>query len=397
METFGKRARALMRERGISLRRLAQQINYDPGYLSKVLNGRKRATPHLAERVDAALGANGELAALVPPGGRWRVPDDASDGGLTPDDEERLMLAVRRPSRLDGAVVDALAKILAAQRRAEDAIGSGPLLAPVAAQLGTIEGLVVDARGPVRLPLVDVASQWAEFLGWLHTSTGDAEQARRWFDRAAEWAAESGNPTMAATVLSFKGHLAFLLGRMGPAAGLSRAARRSPAVWIGQRAYDAHQEARALAVIGDPMAERLLAEAAELAAAVEDHRDDTPPWIYYYSAPFYLLERGWVYRLLGRDDERLNAEAIRHLSAGLAGLGDARESAWAAEYLYHLAFALFQAGEAGQACETAGQAAAIAHRTGSHRLLARLGGLHLRMLRRWPKRPEVIELGERLR
>lgn len=397
METFGERARALMRERGMSLRRLAQQINYDPGYLSKVLNGHRRPATAMAERIDAALGADGELVALVPPDGRWRAPADAIDGELTPDDEERLVLAARRPSRLDATVVNSLATILAAQRRTEDVIGSGPLLAPVAAQLDTIEDLVVDARGPLRLPLVDVASQWAEFSGWLHTSTGNAEQARRWFDRAAEWASESGNATMAATVLSFKGHLAFLLGRMGPAVGLSRAAGRDSSVWIGQRAYDAHQEARALAVMGDPGAEHRLAEAAEMAALAEEHRDGTPPWIYYYTAPFYRLERGWVYRLLGRGNERLNTEAIAHLSTGLAELGDGARSAWAAEYIYHLAFSLFQAGEAGQACSTAGEAAVIARRTESDRLLARLRGLHRRMRDRWPKHPEVAELGERLR
>ena len=276
-------------------------------------------------------------------------------------------------------------------------MGSGPLLGPVAAQLDTIEDFIVDARGSVRLPLVDVAAQWAEFLGWLYTSTGDAGQARRWFDRAGEWAAEAGNATMTATALSFKGHLAFLLGQLRAAAGLSRAAARVPDAWLGQRAYDAHQEARALAVMGHAAAVRRLAEAAEMAAAVEEHRGETPPWIYYYTAPFYRLERGWVYRLLGRDDERLNAEAIAHLSAGLAGLGDARQSEWAAEYIYHLAFALFQAGEAGQACASADEATAIARRTGSARLLARLRGLQRHMRARWPRDADVAALGDRLR
>ncbi|MEV5412732.1 helix-turn-helix transcriptional regulator [Thermopolyspora sp. NPDC052614] len=397
METFGEHARALMHDRGISLRRLAKQIHYDAGYLSKVLNGHKRPSLAMAELLDTALDTDGELLNLVWTERKWRAPTHGIDGELTPDDEERLMLTARRPSRVDAAVVDSLSTILAAQRRAEDALGSGPLLTPVAAQLTTIEDLVVDARGPLRPRLVDIASQWAEFLGWLHTSTGDADQASRWFDRASEWAAEAGNATMAATAFSFKGHLAFLLGHMGPAVGLSRVAAHDPSVWIGQRAYDAHQEARALAVMGDPTAERRLAEAAEMAAAVEEHRDRTPPWIYYYTAPFYLLERGWAYRLLGRDNERLNGKAIDHLTAGISALGDGRRSQWAAEYIYHLAFALFQTGEVGQACASADEAAMIARRTGSDRLLARLRGLHRRMQARWPKDPRVSELGDRLR
>jgi tetratricopeptide (TPR) repeat protein len=332
----------------------------------------------------------------VPPPGRWRTPADAVNGFLTPDDEERLVLAARQPFRLDRTVVDALSTILAAQRHTEDVIGSGPLIAPVTAQAATIEGLVIDARGDLRTPLVDVASQWAEFLGWLHTSRGDAAQAGRWFDRAGEWAGEAGNATMAATVLSFKGHLAFLVGQIGPAVGLSRAAQRDPAVWIGQRAYDAHQEARGLAVMGDPEAARRLGEAAEMAEKVEESRDETPPWIYYYTAPFYKLERGWVCRYLGRDDERFNSEAIRLLSQGLDELGEDRRSEWAAEYVYHLAFALYQGGDAARASTAAGEAATVALAMRSDPLLAKLRRLHTRLAARWPRHPDVTVLGELL-
>ena len=44
-----------MTERGMSLRGLARAASYDPSHLSKVLNGRKPYTPHLAARLDDAL------------------------------------------------------------------------------------------------------------------------------------------------------------------------------------------------------------------------------------------------------------------------------------------------------------------------------------------------------
>jgi hypothetical protein len=121
--------------------------------------------------------------------------------------------------------VEALGVMLAGERRLEDSVGSAAVLAPATAQLEVIEGLVIAARGPARPDLVDVAAQWAQFCGWLYAATGDLRAARAQFDRAAEWAAESGNATMGATALSYRGHLAWMAGHIGPLIGLSQAAR----------------------------------------------------------------------------------------------------------------------------------------------------------------------------
>src|SRR5260370_4520204 len=66
MTEFGDLMRRLMAERGISLHRLAKDLNYNVGYLCKVRNGTKPAPRELAARVDEALSAGGELAALAP-------------------------------------------------------------------------------------------------------------------------------------------------------------------------------------------------------------------------------------------------------------------------------------------------------------------------------------------
>src|SRR5437868_5496135 len=60
-----------------------------------------------------------ELAKASP----WRPA--GLNGVLTPDDEERLLLAAQRPSRIDPAIVDSLTTVLAAQRRTAHASGSG--------------------------------------------------------------------------------------------------------------------------------------------------------------------------------------------------------------------------------------------------------------------------------
>ena len=62
--TFGESMRALMAERDISLRKLAKSIPADVGYLSKISRDLTPPSGKMAEEIDTALGAGGELAAL---------------------------------------------------------------------------------------------------------------------------------------------------------------------------------------------------------------------------------------------------------------------------------------------------------------------------------------------
>ena len=65
MADFAVTVRRYMTERGMSLRGLAQTAHYDPGQLSKVLNGHRTVTPYLAACLDEALGAGGEITAAA--------------------------------------------------------------------------------------------------------------------------------------------------------------------------------------------------------------------------------------------------------------------------------------------------------------------------------------------
>ena len=60
MTDFAAVVRRFMHARGVSLRGLARAASYDPSYLSKVLSGRKPATPHLGSCLDDALSAGGD-------------------------------------------------------------------------------------------------------------------------------------------------------------------------------------------------------------------------------------------------------------------------------------------------------------------------------------------------
>jgi hypothetical protein len=81
MSGFTVVVRRFMTERGMSLRATAAAANYDPGLLSKVLNGHRTCSPYLAACLDRALRAGGQIteaARQQPPkhplSGRRRKP-----------------------------------------------------------------------------------------------------------------------------------------------------------------------------------------------------------------------------------------------------------------------------------------------------------------------------------
>src|SRR5690606_13559875 len=129
-----------------------------------------------------------------------------------------------------------------------------------------VRGLVVEARGDLRPRLVDVAGQWAQYAGWLHSAAEQYDQADRLFSDALEWATEAGDVNLVSEVVSMRGHQEWMRGRIGPMIGLSQAAQRDRAAFPGQHAISAAQEARGRAMAGERgEVDRLLDRAVELA------------------------------------------------------------------------------------------------------------------------------------
>ncbi len=389
MTDFVDEVRRLMAERGLSLRALAKAASYDPSYLSKVLSGHKPASPHLARVLDDALGAGGTLAESV---------TQVFDGTLTQDRRDRLDWVARTPRGTDLAAVDALAEVLASQRRTEDCLGSEAMLRPVRAQMTVIETLVGEARGPVRPRLVHVAGQWGQYLGWLYANTGDRAGGDDWLRQALGWAVESGDVNLISEVLSFQGHAAWIAGQPGPLIGLSQAARRDSSAYPGQLAIAAAQEAQGRAMTGeDRDVDRLLDEADELAARARERPEDAPPWLYYHSPGFFALQRGLACRYLAADP-RYRSRAVAALTTGHAQLppGD-QSSEWGAEFLVYLADVHARGGDLEQATAIALRAAAAARQIGSARLVGMLRRLRAGLAARWPDDARVSELADALR
>lgn len=77
---FGEKLSSLIEARGLSLREVARRVQYSAGYLSNISHGRKRASEHIALRLDELLDAGGELAALVEMQARNDQPTTACHG-----------------------------------------------------------------------------------------------------------------------------------------------------------------------------------------------------------------------------------------------------------------------------------------------------------------------------
>jgi tetratricopeptide (TPR) repeat protein/transcriptional regulator with XRE-family HTH domain len=97
-DNFGAELRRRRESAGLSLTDFAALTHFTKGYLSKIENGRVRANRGLAEICDRALGAGGELLALVP-----ERPPRRTAGGLAglPDAPRHF---VGRAAELDGLV-----------------------------------------------------------------------------------------------------------------------------------------------------------------------------------------------------------------------------------------------------------------------------------------------------
>jgi hypothetical protein len=366
-----------------------------PNYYQSLLCGLYRASPG---ELGFDVSDSGHPAdAVKPEAALWRPADVEIDDTFTSDDEERLILAGRSPRRSDPAVVDALSTVLAGQRRAEDLIGSTSLIEPVETQLVVVTDLVSEARGDLRTSVLDIGSQWAQFGGWLRASLGQLGEANRLYNLALEWASEADKPNMIATALNMQGHAAWMAAKAGPVIGLSRAAQRDNRITPGVRALAIQQEARGIALSSEAEIadiDRKFDRAEELVAQAAERPENEPPWIYFFSPDYLILQRGLAYRLLGAYDR-----ANELLRAGLSKIpADWRQSEWmASHYLLALAVNHAKAGDVDEACRLALEINDIALQTHSERLRASLTRFEMQLRKNWPDDPCVSQLREALR
>ncbi|MEU1754495.1 helix-turn-helix transcriptional regulator [Micromonospora matsumotoense] len=352
---FSVELRRLRIEARVSLRALALVVYQSKSQLHDLEVGRRQPTDDVARRLDEALGAGGLLVALARPP---ELPDDGAD---------RIAFAAGHPTRSDPATVDALADLLASQRRLEDVLGAAAVMPAVKANLDLVGRLASEAQDDLRGRLVYQAAQWAQFAGWLGIAAGDHAWSRHWLNQALEWSVESGRDALVGTVLSFRADLAGQSGDVGALLGVTRAALTKPGMSPGQLAYDHFQLARAYVLAGDRHAAISAAVAAEdRATAALEFGGEMPPWDYYRDRAFFDLEAGTTRAVLGEHER-----AVELLTAGLDGLdADSASADWTGTYVCQLASAQLAIGERDGAAQSVERVRSIAARNRSGRLSA---------------------------
>ncbi|MET8831885.1 helix-turn-helix domain-containing protein [Streptomyces sp. NPDC004610] len=335
---------------GTSQTKLGERVGLVQPDVSDIERGRRRVTSvEVRQRIVAGLGIPAHLLEVPPP--HMSPVPGLTPSGSGPDEDllTRVMSVTKGGRRVDAPTLDWLDRLLAEHRRAEDEIGSRPLVGLMRRQLRDVVDLYSGARGPLAGRVVRLAAEHAQFLAWMAQDQGSDTVALAWHDRSHEWALEAGDANMAATTLSMKSHMAWATGHGNRTIRLAEAARWSaPGSSLGVQGMAAQMAARGHALNGDgAAAERLLDEAQTLIGRAAEHPEDEPPWMYFYGETWFTLQRGMAAMHL-----RNWPPAIDSLTIGLDGLAAEfrRDRTW---YRACLAHALAGAGEAAQSLAVA--------------------------------------------
>ena len=196
---FGEELRRRRLSAGLTIVKLAQRVHYSKGQLSKVERGIKRPTADLASLCDAALRAEGELAAL------------ASEKPKRSINRRQLMTAgaltlpglylgdTSAQINTDDGEITALFRVLFEQhRKLGQIIDPRLILSTLVARTHAIEALSENRDERTRNELLVLGSRYAEYTGWLTQEAGNNHLAVWWTRRATELAAAGGDVEFAA-------------------------------------------------------------------------------------------------------------------------------------------------------------------------------------------------------
>ncbi|MFB8198698.1 helix-turn-helix domain-containing protein [Kitasatospora purpeofusca] len=333
--TVLRRWRALTRS---SQSRLGALVGLAQPDVSAIENRRREVTSiEVRQRILTGLGVPAEL--LTGRVEELPLPSLVLPGVVADPEADRLV-RVHSGMRLDATSLDAVERLLAEHRRAEDTLGARVMNGVVTAQFTQVATFYDQARGPLADRLVKILAEYAQFLAWLAQDQDNAPAALGWFDRSYDWALESGYGDMAATTMSMKAHLAWSQGNGRRCTRLGEAAAATQGASAATRAMALQMAGRGHALDGDAEnAYRRLDEAQRIITGITD----SPPWLYFYGESWFAAQRGMAELHLGRW-----SRAVDSLRDGLDGFGAGfrRDRAW---YGACLAHAYAGAGEAEQA------------------------------------------------
>lgn len=399
LRIFGSRLRQARTAAGLTLERLASIVHYSKGQLSKVETGHKRPSQELARLCDAALGAGGELVALVPTTG---MPDTSFRRGAPTG--RRHILTAGTASVLAAASLGAPHASAAAQHDRDDTLlevsrclfdqfrrlgqtaPPGAVLPALAEQTRGLRLLALRAGPQTRQHLLALGARYAEFAGWMAQEAGDDQGALGWTDHAVELSVASGDDTLASYARVRRALVAYYRGDAAETVALTESVRdtRLPSRILG---LAAQQQAEGHALAGDYAGcMRELDRARDLLA--QDDGDPRHPVLgpspQHLSDPVAMMT-GWCLLDLGRPREA--AEAFDREMAGLSRTAQRNRARYGTRHA--LAYAL--AGEIEQACGLTADVLGAVHTVSSATVALDVRRLS-RVLGRHPRNPAVKDV-----
>jgi lambda repressor-like predicted transcriptional regulator len=372
MADFAAEVRRFMTERGMSLRSLARETSYDVGYLSKVLNGRKPCSPHMARCIDDALGAEGSIIEAARQDRNVQHVVSKPDAGIAPE------LADYFSSQLAGHYV------------ADRFLGPARLIPVAASQYDLLCDLASEASGTLRGDLWALAAGYAALIGWLHQDAGDLATAARWLDAMIERSHRSQDLQLVSFALYDK---AMLLADTGDGRGVldltGAALQHGSRLCSKVKILLLQQAAHGTSLAGGDASscDRFLDEAAGLVEAV----DDEYPWGGSCQIPRYIdVQRATIYTRLGRTREAL--DLWQQILPGIPGSSRRDLGVFRARH----AQALAADGEPDQAVMIAREVAPLIAQTGSARMRTELLSGLRETMEPWRGTPQGRALDEAL-
>lgn len=329
-------------QRGLSYRELAKWTLSSKSHLCQFEHGQKIPSFATARRIDDALEAGGELAAMVTDGNGARVSDglefaatwtravDVATGlwrddlhqpatpavfsplayavpamrWLTATFDERPERAGRTP--VEEPQIDTIRRMTATFRSLDNLYGGGHVRTTVVRFLASdVAPLLRDGRfdAAAGAPLLSATAELTRLAGWAAYDTGMHGLAQRYLIQALRLAMAAADRPLGAEILAAMSHQSTYLRAHGVAVDLARAADRV-ARDAGVQAIQAEaavMEAHGHAVAGNEAACAKALDRAERTLDAADRSKD-PQWIRYFDEAYLSAKFGHCFTAMGRGD-----------------------------------------------------------------------------------------------
>ena len=282
MADFAGVVRHWMTERGMSLRGLAAAAHYDPGLLSKVLNGHRPHSPYLAARLDRALGAAGEIEAAAreaPPGApAQRAPRRKQSKAV-----EALQVAMAAGTDHLDIAADGLPELVHHYAHAVAMTPSAAVYDELLSARSFAGTLLGRARLPQRGPDLIAAAGWlSSLLAISAADIGDHAAALIWCADTERRGRDARYPELPGWAALTRALIAYYQGHPRLSAAAARRGQADAPAGTVACAKLASQEMRCLTMLGDAEG---MQDARHRSAAAMDQLSPSAATSGVYSVP----------------------------------------------------------------------------------------------------------------